>query len=715
MIKYLILFSIAILTVIVSFIIPIQASNSSLSVQGDNQAFVISNKSTDSLMLDSLLILTGELRFTQPSLALQHAENALHVAMKLESKSSISKVLTDIGYIHWRLGNYSQAIDKIDEAKRICYDLNDMLCIARASNILGAIYQDKGFYNKALKHLFLALSIFEEIDSISRTAAIFNNIALIYQDKSDLEKAEEFHKRSLNIKKAFKNERGIAFSLNNLGSISKQRGNYHEALVLFDSSLVIRRKYNDTRGIANTQQNIGYLYIKKGQPEEALRILNNTRELYEQLEDPAEKARIDNLLAKAYYMMGSFAQAKHFFKQSLEAANRIGLPVLVIKNYSGMSDLAVAEFNYQEATKYLQKQLVLTDSLYDAESRQRILDLQMIYDRESEAREIDIILKDNQITKLNIEKQKLVRNFLLVFITLITIMLLITIYRYSEYKKTNKLLQDQKNEILQYNQMLKNLNKGLLAKQEKVEELNKKLVESEKNLIEINKTKDHFFSIISHDLRSPFASIVSFSRIIKRDIDNLSKEELQELTNELDKSVIKINNLLDNLLQWSRSQTGKIRYKPNYFNLKEIITDNLNLFSSNAKDKNIELKEYVDEGIEAWADIDMCDTIIRNLLSNALKYTHSKGKIGIGASVAGDMVEVSVTDTGIGISESDQEKLFRIDKLHSTFGTNDEKGSGLGLLLCKEFVEKQGGKMSLTSSPGKGSTFSFTIPIKQPE
>ncbi len=473
----------------------------------------------------------------------------------------------------------------------------------------------------------------------------------------------------------------------------------------------IRKEADTLRGIANTKRNNGYFYYKQQEFDKALNQLLRARTIYDQLEDAAEMAQTDHYIGKVYLAQGLLLPARSYFTASLEMAEQIGMLPLVINNYSKLSELMVFENNFEAACYYLKKLVEFQDSLHAEESRWHSIEMEMRHDRGVKESEINLLRKSNQINQLSLEKQRLLRNFLIIFIVLTLLMLLIIYNRYSAYKQTNRVLQYQKERITHYNTMLKGLNSSLLDQKEKVDELNERLKKSQQKLIDINKTKDQFFSIISHDLRSPFASIVSFSRIMKRDINNLSKDELQQLAAELDKSVLKINNLLDNLLQWSRSQTGKIKYQPQRFLLKNTVAENIKLFVANALDKKIELVDSVDVGIEVWADVNMCDTIIRNLLSNAIKYTDKGGRVAISSKLTDDMVEVTVSDTGVGILPEDQKNLFRADKLHSTFGTKDEKGSGLGLLLCKGFVEKQGGGIRLQSTPGEGSQFSFTLPL----
>ena len=172
--------------------------------------------------------------------------------------------------------------------------------------------------------------------------------------------------------------------------------------------------------------------------------------------------------------------------------------------------------------------------------------------------------------------------------------------------------------------------------------------------------------------------------------------------------------LLENLLEWSRSQTGRLEMTPSDIEIAELVDDNIDLIYNNASNKKLELNNRIDKKVKAYADSNMTNTIIRNLLSNAIKYTATGGKIEITSKIENNYVEVTVSDTGVGIKEENIGKLFRIDENFSTKGTNDETGTGLGLILCKEFVKKNGGDIWVTSKLGKGSNFTFKLPAQKP-
>ncbi len=226
-----------------------------------------------------------------------------------------------------------------------------------------------------------------------------------------------------------------------------------------------------------------------------------------------------------------------------------------------------------------------------------------------------------------------------------------------------------------------------------------------------NTTKDKMFSIIAHDLRGPIGSLSQGLDILVDHPDMIGTDEQKsDFMKELKSSAKGASLLLENLLCWARNQRCEIEYHPANIKLNPIIKNNINLLSGIAKDKTISLFSELKESLCVYADEDMIMTVVRNLISNALKFTPENGQVKVDAVSKDDFVEISVTDTGIGISENDTEKLFSPDEHFTTYGTRNEKGSGLGLLLCKDFVEKNSGKIWVETKEGKGSKFKFTLP-----
>ncbi len=239
---------------------------------------------------------------------------------------------------------------------------------------------------------------------------------------------------------------------------------------------------------------------------------------------------------------------------------------------------------------------------------------------------------------------------------------------------------------------------------------NQQLAEQNRQLQELNATKDKFFSIVAHDLKNPFSTLVTLSGILKDGLGNYGVDQIEKYAQMIYQTSERGYNLLENLLEWSRSQTGSIRFHPESVKLKEIVTKSLNVLENHAKNKHISIHSEIPEDMLAFVDVKMLATIIRNLVSNAIKFTERGGNVNIGAKDTGEQIAITVSDTGVGITEEHMKKLFRIDTYLSTAGTTGEKGTGLGLTLCKEFIEKHGGKIWVKSEVGKGSHFTFTLP-----
>jgi two-component system, sensor histidine kinase and response regulator len=251
--------------------------------------------------------------------------------------------------------------------------------------------------------------------------------------------------------------------------------------------------------------------------------------------------------------------------------------------------------------------------------------------------------------------------------------------------------------------------------QEQLRESQESITQYNKELKELNATKDKFFSIIAHDLKSPFQAFLNLNTFLVDRFDRYSKEEIIELITEMGDTADNLFKLLENLLSWSRIQMGKMLFEPNVFPLDQLVNMTMGYLEASAKAKQIQLEGKIPEFLEVYVDPDMFSAVLRNLISNAIKFTKPGGTVKVSAKEMGDRVEIAVTDSGVGISESVLEKLFKIDTTCSTPGTANEKGTGLGLILCKEMVEKHGGNIRVESEVDVGTTFIFTMNMNPPD
>ncbi|MGE5403024.1 MAG: PAS domain S-box protein [Ignavibacteriales bacterium] len=250
----------------------------------------------------------------------------------------------------------------------------------------------------------------------------------------------------------------------------------------------------------------------------------------------------------------------------------------------------------------------------------------------------------------------------------------------------------------------------LRLNKEALENNAKELASLNKNLHELNASKDKFFSIVAHDLRSPFSALLGFTEYLSHNIDELSKEEVRDFSHRIYNSLKRVFKLIENLLQWSSLQSGRMEFSPASFCLNVMIRDILDIYQVNAARKRINLNYEFSEEFNVFADRNMINTVIRNLLSNAIKFTPQHGRVVVRQySSTPEEVIVEVSDTGMGIEQGEIKRLFKIDENVIKEGTDKEKGTGLGLILCKDFVERNSGRIWVESEPGNGSTFKFTL------
>lgn len=343
--------------------------------------------------------------------------------------------------------------------------------------------------------------------------------------------------------------------------------------------------------------------------------------------------------------------------------------------YSALKD-------YEQALKYKDLYIAISDFIYGEENERRIAELQTRFEIAEKEREIESLKIDNELRDLAIQKQTNFRNFLITGMVLLLIILLLIVYLYRNKRQSNQQLRLTNNTVHQQNQELQ----------------------------ELNATKDKFFSIISHDLKGPLNSLTAFSGLLINHADALSREEIQMLATDLDKSLKNLLSLLENLLEWSRTQTSKRELSTEPLPLREFVQVNVELLQKMADNKQIRIHTNVAVNTTVLAGRNQLNAVLRNLISNAVKFTEPGGRVTISAIEWRNIVEVSIQDTGVGISKEAMDRLFRIEYKHSTTGTANEKGTGLGLMLCKEFIEQYGGQLSVDSKEGIGSTFRFTMP-----
>ncbi len=629
------------------------------------------------------LLQIGEFYFynSDNSKALEYYLKALEIFQKTNNKFNISKCLNYIGIAYRKQGDYIQTIEYYQKALEIREYIKDKKGISNCLNNIGVVYDDLGNYPKALDYYQRSLIIDQELEDKHGISGSLNNIGVIYESQKDYFRALEFYNKSLKISLELDDKTGISICFNNIGSVYANQENYSKALEYYYKSLDIDEKLKDQVGISIGLHCIGGIYIKQGLFLLALKKLGNAVKIKEKIGDNLGLCETYSDIGMVYLKTKNYKKALNYTEKSLEIAKKLNLLNEHKNIRKQLYEIYVAIENYKKALENYVLYKSLNDSIFNKENIRKIAILE--YSIEYEKEKLDIKLeqqkKDAVITE-EIKLHKIIRNVFIVGSVLL-LLLVVIVYRSLRLKRrTNDILSKQKNEL----------------------EI-------------LNKTKNKFFSIIAHDLRSPFNAILGFSELLLKKHKQYDDEEREKYLEYLHESSKNTYELVENLFTWAISQSSIIKFTPENLDIKTIVSLAISKNEGAANRKDIKLVNNIVDEIIISADKNMLNTVLRNLISNSVKFTHKNGKVTVSYKLNNKLgfVEISVTDTGIGMSDEQMKSLFVINEKESYQGTDNEQGSGLGLILCKEFVEKHKGEIWAESTIGKGSIFHFTLPLER--
>ena len=640
---------------------------------------------------DSLLIKTHQdlgsafVSHNQLDSSFYHLNTALNKARINNLPNLIIKSQILIGINYDISFKYEKAIEYFNKALNLSQQYQFAYYQAISNNLIGNIYWEQDNFQKALQAFLNANTIIEKNNFSDLHLRTLANIANIYSSDEQWETALIKLNEVLALAKEENNIYQQAIANNNIGTIYEALKNYNRALIHYLKSLELRKSEDITKGLASNYHNLGSINYRLGDYEQAIYFLNTSLSILQEKTATALSIYNYEFLSKVYIKTKEYTKAASFLSKARTMAEELNL----IKKKLDLAKLQTEYYFETGKLKLAQKAFTEYDSLRnnfsETEKSKKIIQMQTLYETDKKEKENALLKAQNQISLHNLEEEIQRKNQFIIGFGIAVVILIIIIFLLRKMSGANKIIKD----------------------------FNIKLEESNEKLKLINSTKDKFFSIIAHDLRSPLGAILSFSNLIDdecsstKDIDTVT-----EYNTYLNQSARNLNSLLENLLQWSKAQLGSIKHHPINLNLSQIIEDNIEIQRLKAKEKSINIKSLVDGNISVYADINMVNTIVRNLLSNAIKFSYPKSEIILSSETKSNMLHLSVQDKGIGISQSKQEKLFKIDSNLSTLGTNNETGTGLGLILCKEFVKENGGTVKIKSEEGKGATFTFTIPLK---
>ncbi len=630
------------------------------------------------LLIGAGLISTGE--FVQGE---KYAAKGLAQARQLNNARYISIGLSALSAYHMNTGNYDKALELLEETRREATNAGLADWDARAKFNIGSILTNKGDRAGGLRYMTDALRHFENSGNSIIASRIMNNIAVNYHSWNDYDLALEYYRKTLQTYELNGDILGKVVVLNNIGEIYKDKEQYDMAFQYFNQIFDLAKKHE----VSNFYLAVGWVglaetYMKIGNDQLARQYAQQSLEVFEQTNMQEGEINANLILAQVNMNEGKLQLATQLVDECLDQSTIIGLKELTIKGYLLKSEILDKNRSYRESLANYKKYVEITDSLYEEKQMHQLALHRAEMDISEKENEIGLLQKNNEIKDLQLVKQKNQSRTMIIVIALLVAVIALSLSYNTARKKANDLLYEKNEQIL----------------------------EQHEELIRVNQTKDKFLSIIGHDLRNPigaFKDVVSqLAEFPEMFPEELRNQILTELRDEAENTYF----LLDNLLLWAKTQKNSIQFKPDKLKLNLVVKNNIILHTRLAERKNIKLRSNIEPDVLVYADHNMVDLIIRNLLSNAIKFTPENGKVRLKVQeVEDNNYEVSVKDTGVGIAEKDLARLFDENDHLSTYGTDNEKGSGLGLILCREFVEMNGGTIRVESKPGEGSTLSFTL------
>jgi len=527
----------------------------------------------------------------------------------------------------------------------------------------GVAYGSKAQYPEALQCDLQSLRISERLGMEGLTGNNYNNIGNVYSAMKDYPRALEYYGRSLQIAIRDKQDTthsGEASLLINMAEVFKESGKLDSAIDYNERARKIVVQANDSMNLSIVLLNMGDDYVRMQSPGKALSHLAQALHISEKLHDDEGIAWAYNSMGQAYQQLGQYKPGIEYAGKSLKLAENMRLPELIKgachTMYMGYEGLHVPD----KALYYRNREIALKDSLYTLEKERQLNIMHSDYELEKKQHQIDLLNKD-KIIRENERAQDRVMHFLYIAMAVLLGLGCFFLYRSNAHKRR------------------------------------------------LNAVKNKLLSIIGHDLRSPIATLQGFVALLQQSA--LSEEQIRYFSNKMNESLISTSHLLNNLLYWAKSQMEGMQVNSKNIDVLSIIGQNIRLAQTRAAEKQVTLlADETASPVMAYADEIMVDLVIRNLVENAIKFSRSGDTVSIFAIADEKKVSVTVKDTGQGIAAADHHKIFNTSIVHTTTGTAREKGSGLGLSLCKELVEKNGGNIRFESKPGKGTSFTFTLP-----
>jgi signal transduction histidine kinase len=563
---------------------------------------------------------------------------------------------------------YEKAIALYQQCLKELEGKNDWLNIGNSYIGLGIAYDESGNYQEGIRNYFLALHAYEKDNNVKKQAGTLKNIGNMYRILKNFDKAASFFDQAMLKYASIKDSVGISGVLNDRGIMYMDQDSNVKAIAIFKKVIYEYGDYVKKDVKAYAQNNLAITYSKLGAYKTAQGFYDTSLILMKQVGKQYGIALILSNIGDLYNKWGDYPKAIQYNKQAMEIAERLKSNDLLLSIYENFS-IAYNQLNdYKQAYAYQKKQMEIKDTIYKEESARSYAEMETKYQNEKKQKEILLLQQRNTINSIALASQQRTKYFLLVVLVLILLVTLLLLRSYSIKRKANN----------------------------KLNILNKKLNEA-------NNSKTKLLSIISHDLRSPVSNLFSFLQLQKRNPERLSPEEKEKYDKQISQSAENLLEAMEDLLIWSKSQMDKFTLTTEKIYLSDFLDEIISLNQTAASNKKIQISKDCPPELFVFSDPNFLKVVIRNLISNAIKFTPVNGIIHVAAMKIKEVVLLQVKDNGLGITESDLKNIFEWNSIRSD-------SSGLGLKLVKEFTEKLNGTIDVHSELGKSTEFVLSFP-----
>ena len=620
--------------------------------------------------LVAYLELIEYLSLNQPDKALLEKDSIISLAERLNDKKALIDIYLTLGECYAEIHKNELASEYFEKGLSLSKKIKDSSKIAESFIKIGKMKIPSVDLDSALNCFDNALKISEKNNDIQNQILAINYLGILNYILDDLQEAEKLSFKGLKLSERNNFLDGIRLANEHLAIIRIKQGKYKEALEFNKKAFDISQKMDYWANYPAVYYNYAVIYNRMGDFDKAIEFMNESGKIRKSYADFRGMGSDLSMLGRIYLAKKDYSNAiKKFLeaKKILEDYNAIRPLVSVL---SGLSTAYENLGDYKTALGYFKEFKIFSDSVYNENVKRQTAILNLKRQIEEKDREIKYLEEINRV-------QSKVQNYLIIFSSIILVLFISSIVLYIKVRKSKQNLA----------------------------EINKKLVS-------LNNEREKFFSIISHDLKSPFLGILGLIELLKEETNKSDNMQLKNLVDKLENAVNNQFKLVDDLLNWTRLQSGKMVFEPTEFILTDVLNESIESLRNFSLKKNIRIKTEIEKDFLVRADRNMISSVIRNLLSNAIKYSFTDTDINVLIYKKNDdFVSVQIKDNGIGIPEENILKLFSVESNISTEGTQKEKGTGLGLLMVKEMIEKNNGEIIVKSKLNLGSTFEFSLPI----